>query len=364
LADSTSAPTSTATGPAGVAGPAVAGPAAAGTTISAAQVADVKRQLDLFLSPGDRYDDLIKAVIIDVDGKPVVEHYGKNGGPDVTGNVYSVTKSVMSALIGIAIDEGLIAGVDSTLGELLPEYKDVILPEVAAVTLEEILTMTGGIIGDDNLGRLPDSDDWIGTILSTPLEQPAGTVWSYATFGSHLLSAVLVQATGRPVLDYAREKLFDPLGIDTEPVGELKAYAGDVENWPQGFAWAKDPTGLHFGGSDIALTPLDLVTFGRMYLDGGRWNGKQVVPAEWVAASTTRQVDTGNSALPGYGYQWRVLEAAGHPAFAAVGRAGQLIEVVPDLRLVVVVACKDDPAAFDAVAFSQFVAGSIIPALS
>jgi CubicO group peptidase (beta-lactamase class C family) len=330
----------------------------------AAQVTEVNRQLDLFLSPGGRYDELIGAVIIEVDGKPVAEHYGKNGGPDVTGNVYSVTKSVMSALIGIAIDEELIAGVDSTLGELLPTYEGVMLPEVAAVTLEQILTMTGGIVGDDSPYRWPDSVDWISTILSTPLEQPAGSAWSYASFGSHLLSAVLARATGRPVLDYAREKLFDPLGIDTEPVHEPIAIAGDSDTWPQGFAWATDPTGLHFGGSDIAMAPTDMVKLGRLYMDGGRWNGEQVVPAEWVSRSTTRQVDTGNSTLPGYGYQWRVIDASGHPAFAAVGYAGQLIEVVPDLRLLVVVACKDDPANFDAVAFAQFVAGSIVPALS
>ncbi len=182
---------------------AVAGTTVAEGTVTAEQVAEVNRQVELFLSPGDRYDRLITAVIIDVDGKPVVGHYGANGGPDVTGNVYSVTKSVMSALIGIAIDEGSIPGVDATLGELLPRYRNVMLPEVAAVTLEQILTMTGGIVGDDSDDRWPDSDDWISTIVSTPLEQPAGTAWSYASFGSHVVSAVLAQATGRIVLDYA-----------------------------------------------------------------------------------------------------------------------------------------------------------------
>ncbi|MGS0686540.1 serine hydrolase domain-containing protein [Nakamurella sp. GG22] len=324
---------------------------------------EVDRQVELFLSPGDRYDRLIKAVIVDVDGKPVVEHYGANGGPDVTGNVYSVTKSVMSALIGIAIDEGSIPGVDATLGELLPRYRDVMLPEVAAVTLEQILTMTGGIVGDGSDDRWPESDDWISTVVSTPLEQPAGTAWSYASAGSHLLSAVITQATGRTVLDYAREKLFDPLGIDTESAREPAAFVGDPDPWPQGFAWGTDPTGLHFGGSDIAMTPTDMVKLGQLYLAGGSWQGRRVVPADWVATSTAQHVDTGDSTWPGYGYQWRAMDAGGHPAFAAVGYAGQLIEVVPDLDMVVVVACINDPAGFEADAFVQFVEGSIVPAL-
>ena len=111
------------------------------------------------------------------------------------------------------------------------------------------------------------------------------------------------------------------------------------------------------------MTPTDMAKFGQLYLAGGVWQGRQVVPADWVATSTAGHVDTGNSTWPGYGYQWWVMDAGGHPAFAAVGFAGQLIEVVPDLDLVVVVACLNDPAGFEADAFVQFVENAIVPAL-
>jgi len=284
--------------------------------------------------------------------------------PDVAHNVYSVTKSVMSMLIGIAIDDGAIAGVEQNLAELLPSDVSVMAPGVGKVTLQQVLTMTGGILDDDSLSDWFIGPDWVEDVLSTPLEQPAGTGFAYSSRGSHLLAAILHEATGKPVLDFAREKLFDPLGISSEPAdqsyfpsSELPAY-----NRRPGFGWATDPQGLNLGFADLKVTASDMVSLGQLYLDGGKWQGTQLVPAAWVTTSTTNQQAPGDD-TSGYGYQWGVLESGGHPSFAATGHAGELIHVVPDLGLVVAVSCLDDAGLFDPESFTSMVETYVIPAI-
>jgi CubicO group peptidase (beta-lactamase class C family) len=325
--------------------------------------AEVARQVELFLSPGGRYDDLITAVLLTVNGKPVVEHYGPNGAPGKTGQVFSVTKTVMSMLIGIAIEEGAIAGVDRTLAELLPTYVPIMAPGVGAVTLQQVLTMTGGIVSEiDPAGYTGDSD-WVAVTLQTPLTGPPGGPFSYSDLNSHLLSAILTQSTGRSALDYAREKLFGPLGITSEPAATPIAFSDPDYGTLPGFGWATDPQGRQIGAAELKITASDMAKLGQLYLDEGQWAGQQIVPAAWVAESTTRQVDTNSTVLPAYGYQWWVGQADGHPAYAAIGFAGQLIEVVPDLGLVVVMSALDDPARFDAFSFASMVSSQIVPAV-
>ncbi|MGB7980639.1 MAG: serine hydrolase [Candidatus Nanopelagicales bacterium] len=327
--------------------------------------AAVTTALDLALDAGERYDKLIKSVLVTVDGQAVYERYSADSGPDVTHNAYSVTKSVMSMLIGIAIDEGAISGVDRTLAQLLPDYVPIMAPGVGQVTLEQVLTMTGGILDDDTADTwFIDVPDWVTDILSTPMGQPAGTGFAYSSRGSHLLAAILQQATGQPVLDFAREKLFHPMGIATEPADQSHVPISDLPAYDRtpGFGWSTDPQGLNLGFSDLKITAPDMVKLGRLYLDGGQWQGAQVVPAAWVATSTTnRLADTDPNS--GYGYQWWVFDSGGHPAFAAMGHAGQLIHVVPDLGLVVAVSCLDGSARFDGASFASIVETYVIPAI-
>jgi CubicO group peptidase (beta-lactamase class C family) len=343
-------------------------PAPAG---SATGAGEVRRRLDLALNAGERYQTLIKSVIVTVDGAQIYQHYAADSGPDVTHNVYSVTKSVISMLIGIAIDEGFIAGVDLTLAELLPTHVPMMAPGVGAITLRQILTMTGGVHADETFVKYTRDANWTELTLSTPLTQPPGTGWIYSNPGSHLLSAILVQATGRGVLDYAREKLFTPLGISTEPAAQPvlgSGWAISPEDLPaygavRGFGWSTDPQGLNLGPSDLKISAADMTKLGQLYLDGGRWAGQQLVPQAWVGESTSALVPT-DYPLFDYGYQWRAFDAGGHPAFAAFGLAGQLIEVVPDLHLVVAISSLDDPARFDTGELVQLVQTYIIPVLT
>ena len=364
------------TSPASDAVPAT-GAVSAGPTSGSADVAEeVSRQVDLIVSPGGRYDELLRAFLVSVDGDLIVEHYSSTSGPDVTANVYSVTKSVMSMLIGIAIGEGLIGSVEKTVGELLPSHAAAMTPDTSAVTLRQLLTMTGGLPGTP-VGSFFDpfesSANWVDTILSTPTAHTGGQQFIYSNASSHLLSAILTEATGRPALDYAREKLFEPLGIRSQPAvtpvpkpdrANLAAYDA-----VPGFAWSVDPQGYQLGYSDIKITAADMVKLGQLYLDGGQWQGVQLVPLGWVQESTRWQAQPEGAPGFGYGYQWWLGDVtdhpgAGHPAFAAMGYAGQLIEVVPDLTLVVAVSCLDGPGAFDSADLAELVSEHIVPAVS
>ena len=298
-----------------------------------------------------------------VHDRPVFERYYHSTAA-TTGNVFSVTKSVMSMLIGIALDERKLRGVDSTLAELLPAYAATMPAAVKAVTLRQVLTMTAGLPPDPpDLPAFVTSGDWVGSIVSEGTRQPAGQDFAYSSAGSHLLSAILRQATGRSTLDYARAKLFTPLGISTLPAAEPVAREETRPAYDRaGFAWPTDPQGNHVGFSFLKLTARDMDKLGQLWLNRGRWGGRQLVSAAWVNESTTSQVET-QTTPEQYGYQWWVTTADGHPAFAAVGYGGQLIEVVPDLDLVTVVASTDAIGAAGPEVYLDLVSSYIAPAI-
>jgi len=349
------------------AAPTASGPATPAISASAHPVvpAEVEKRIQEFLDLDYTGGfDQVRAIVVSVHGRPVFERYYHSSAA-TTGNVFSVTKSVMSMLIGIAIDERKLRGVDQTLAELLPAYAATMPAAVKAVTLRQVLTMTAGLPPDPP-GALPGfvtSGDWVGAILREGTQQPAGQGFAYASAGSHLLSAILRQATGRSTLDYARAKLFTPLGISTVPAAEPVARSESDPAYDRArFAWPTDPQGNHVGFSFLKLTGRDMARLGQLWLNQGRWAGRQVVSAAWVSESTTSHVDT-HATPEQYGYQCWVTTADGHRAYAAIGYGGQLIEVVPDLDLVVVVASTDAPGAAGADLYLDLVSSYIAPAV-
>ncbi len=280
----------------------------------------------------------VRAVLVLVDGRPVLERY-RGGLPEDSYDTFSVGKSIVSSPVGIAIAEGKLRGVDVTLAEALPQYRTVIRPEVARTTLRQLLTMTAGLREDPPSGEPLAATlhgDWVSDILQHGFDHAPGT-WVYSSIGSHLLAAVLVRATGMRVLEYARARLFDPVGITTRPAAQPRLHGGPKAERAYGaarFAWPIDPQGINAEHGHIKLTARDLAAFGLLMLDKGVWKGRQLLPEAWVTEATRGYVDAyaGNR----YGYQWWIPDAGDHPAFAAVGFGGQLLEVVPDLRLVVV----------------------------
>jgi CubicO group peptidase (beta-lactamase class C family) len=304
--------------------------------------ASLGNEVDAYLQ---LYKSSVRVVLATVDGRPVLQRYSRTT-PAQTRDVHSVTKSVVSTLIGIALAEGRLRSLDQKLADLLPAYRSQMKGTVAAITLRQLLTMTAGL---PDSTTTPDDffvtgKDWVGAILRHGTDQPPGTAFSYSNASAHLVAAILARVTGGSVLTYARAKLFDPLGIDTRDAAEPVAVPSNRPSYDRaGFAWPTDPQGIHTGGFLLKMAPQDLLKIGQLYLDDGRWQGRQLVPASWVKATTTAQVTANNLERGGhYGYLWWVTTAAGEPAYAAVGYGGQLIEVVPRRRLVVVVSSDVD----------------------
>ena len=262
-------------------------------------------------------------------------------------HVWSITKSVVSALIGIAIDDKIISGLDATLPELLPRYQKYLTAQEKSITLRQLMSMTAGFPSDDPapFENIPSvferRTDPIPMILKEGPDQPPGHAFSYSSRSSHLVTAVLREALvradphpPRTVLDYAREKLFDPLEIDSSGAREERVSSTDpAYDGLTRFDWATDAAGLHTACCLLRLRPADMIKFGELYLGGGVWHGKQILPAGWVEQTTTP-----SDVSPQYGLMWCLdIDPHGHPTWVARGSGSQLIAVVPAHQLVVAI---------------------------
>jgi CubicO group peptidase (beta-lactamase class C family) len=305
----------------------------------------MQRQLRRELTNGDPDLKVVRSVLVSVDDRTTVSYFNKRRPTDHA-HVWSVTKSVISILVGIAVDEGKLR-VDQTLQELLPQQASSMTPQQASITLRQLLTMTAGIPNDDG-GLNLTADDTVSQILSYGGNDP-GVGFEYSNSSAHLVAAVLRNAVDRPILDYARAKLFDPLGIDTRPAwqgwdtGSPGSPTGGF-NKP-GFAWAADSAGINVGGFGLKLTAADLVKLGELYVNGGHWHGRQIVSQAWVDESTSAQLsaDQEEAAAEGqYGYLWWVGKHKGHAQFLAAGSYYQRLICFPGSDVVVVVTAADD----------------------
>jgi len=279
-------------------------------------------KLEAMFQAIDEQDINLHSVLIVRHGYLVAETYYPPYGPGTSHVQYSVTKSVVSALLGIAIQEGYVESIDqpalSYFGDWTVDASD---PRRQAMTLEHLLTMTSGMQWDDSrdIDGLWRSRDWVQHMLERPMADPPGTRFTYNSGNTHLLSAVIQLTTGQTAQAFAGEHLFGPLGIRP----------GDTR-------WETDPHEFSIGGWGLYLTPRDMAKLGYLYLKEGTWEGRQVVPAAWVRASVEPRVAVDDAQEPWglhYGYGWWVHELS---AYAAHGRAGQFIFVLPDLDMVVV----------------------------
>jgi CubicO group peptidase (beta-lactamase class C family) len=249
----------------------------------------------------------------------ILERYFHGARRERPANVKSASKSIISALVGIAIDRGLIQGVQTPIAPFFPEFLG---PQADSgkrkITIEDLLTMRSGLetTSNRNYGAWVQSPNWVRHVLSRRLVSPPGDDMIYSTGNTHLLSAILTKASKSNTWTFAREALGAPLGIT-------------LASWPQ------DPQGIYFGGNDMLLTPRQMVAFGELYLRRGRANGKQVVPASWVDTSWVPRTRSHWSERL-YGYGWWIDELAGERVYYAWGFGGQYIMVVPNLELVVV----------------------------
>ncbi|WP_103173456.1 serine hydrolase [Paracoccus sp. SY] len=232
--------------------------------------------------------------------------------PDSPTNIKSASKSIISALAGIAIERGLLEGpgqpIAPILRDQLPADPD---PRLATVTLDHLLSMQAGLERQSgaNYGAWVSSRNWVRAALAAPFTQDPGGRMQYSTASTHLVSAILTRVTGRSTLDLARDWL--------DPVPGFRITD-----------WERDPQGIYLGGNQMAMSTRSLLAFGAMYASGGQAGGRQVVPAGWVEESwrtRTASIFSGQ----GYGYGWFIGQASGRPVRYGWGYGGQMIYVFP-----------------------------------
>ena len=280
-------------------------------------VAAMRADLEKFARDTVSFEQVRAVVVATSDEILLEEYYGT--ARDETWDLQSVTKSVVSTLVGIALDEGLITDLDAPLDQLLPRDAGAMTPAVARTTLRELLTMQGGFppglepTGPSFIG----TQDWVQAILRTPAG-PRGEAFVYSNGTAHLLAAVVEQASGMSVLDFARSRLFDPLGIDTRPALQSVVTRTEIRDYEDAaFAWPRDPQGVHTGWTGLKLRPRDLVKIGRLVLADGIWDGVQLVSGAWLEEATSTQVEV-DGLQQGYGYQWWTDEVGGDAVAEAI----------------------------------------------
>ena len=279
----------------------------------------------------------ITGIAVVRNGYIVCEEYFHGGGTQKPVHVASVTKSILSALIGIALEEGYLTSVRQKVLDFFPEYRPSRPNRIReSITLEHILTMTAPYAFEDwkePLDQLCTSPDWVTFALDQLGEQGEPGVFKYSTAGAHLLSAILSKATGRNAREFANEFLFSRTGMREIPAVPMAGY-GYEDLFGKGVTgWVHDPHGITTGGWGLTLTVRDMARFGLLYLNHGIWNGKQVVPERWIAASTKPNANH-------YGYLWWLFEEPGVTAFAAMGDGGNIICCIPGKDLVVAIASE------------------------
>jgi CubicO group peptidase (beta-lactamase class C family) len=290
----------------------------------------------------------LNAIVIGVDGAVVSAEAFRGPAVDRAVNVKSVSKTIVAALTGIAIDRGDLPGTAATLGEvapgLIPRDAD---PRVAGITVADLLTMQAGLerTSGGNYGAWVESRNWVADALSRPMVGEPGAGMLYSTGSYHVLGAVLTEVTGRSLLEQARAGLGQPLDIDVPP-------------------WTRDPQGYYMGGNEMALSPLAMFRFGEVYRLGGAVDGARVLTEAWVAESLVPRTRS-NFSGDDYGYGWFLREAGGHRMAYARGYGGQMIFVVPQLGLTVAITSDPTrPARSDGHVgdLQRLMAESIVPA--
>jgi CubicO group peptidase (beta-lactamase class C family) len=300
-------------------------------------------------TPAPTIDDLrsrvaqipgISGVIVYQSGEIRYEQYWRGHRRDRPMNIKSASKSVLSALVGLALAEGHIKSLDDPISTYLPAAYNAIpadrlthtlsdgsVVSKREITVRHLLTMSSGLSSTSfgSYGRWVLSPNWVQFVLNSELEAAPGVRMQYSTGDTHLLAAVLAAATRTSVRAYADRALMRPLG----------ARIG---------GWDTDPQGIHFGGNNLALSPAALLAFGRLYLDGGRWNGEQLLDPQWVRDSLTPHFlqTSFNPRGHNYGYLWWNNTFGGHNAWFAWGYGGQYVFVLPELHAVVVLTGNPD----------------------
>ena len=260
----------------------------------------------------------LHSLIVSRRGEILVERYYNGARATRLANIKSAAKSIISALVGVAIDRRLIPDTGTPIVRYFPALAKDRDPAKQKITIEDLLTMRSGLetTSNRNYGAWVQSRNWVQHALARPLLSAPGSEMDYSTGNTHLLSAILTKATGKSTWQFANEQIAAPLGFTL----------------PQ---WPRDPQGIYFGGNDMLMTPRQMLAFGELYLNRGRAGTSQVVPESWIDRSFITRARSFWSGQE-YGYGWWMRELGGHRAYFAWGFGGQYIFVIPSLDLVIV----------------------------
>jgi len=271
----------------------------------------------------------VDALLVIRNGYLVAEEYYNGYSRDVPHQLWSVTKSFLSALVGIALEKGLIAGIDDKVMDYFPEYSyDGMAPRFNYITIRNLLSMRMGIDREqNNLISVLTKDNWIRETFNLPLLYDPGTKFSYNSLQSLLLSAIITKVSGMTARQFAANYLTGPMGIEIS-------------------RWGSDPQGNTIGGYDLYMTPREMAVLGYHYLNGGVIDVRLIISQEWIDISWQKTCLTDGSwgvlTEYNYGYHWWIGKMQGCDLFIAWGMGGQFIFCVPEHDLIVVVTSNPD----------------------
>lgn len=288
------------------------------------------------------------AVIVQKGGERVYEYYLNDCDDNSPFHVFSVTKSVVSVLLGIALDKGYIKSIDQPVLDFFPNYTVKKREKtIQQITLRAMLTMTAPYkYKFAPYTKYFSSEDWVKAALDLLGGKGKIGEFRYAPLiGPDIFSGILVNATGMSVLEFANQNLFGPLEIEVPGSIVFQNKQEQMEFYKSKTArgWVSDPQGVHTGGWGLVLTPKDMVKIGQLYLNEGNRNGQQLVSAEWVRESTTEK-SRWNKLI--YGLLWWIIDKEEH-SFAALGDGGNAIYVNPKQDLVIIIASYFKPRVED-----------------
>lgn len=277
----------------------------------------------------------VAGIVVMKDGSLIYANYFNGYGKDDTLHVASVTKSVLSALIGIAIDKGFIESVNQKVLDFFPEYDSILEDsKKQEVTIKHLLTMTAPYTyKQEPFKELCYSPDWAKYALDLLGGKDECGTFKYSTAGAHLLSVILTKATGKTAREFANEYLFAPMGMKQLPDYEMTAE--NSMKFFKGrnvFGWVSDPKGYSTGGFGVTLSADDMARFGQLYLNYGKWNGKQIISREWIEECLQ---DNSNH----YGYLWWLFNEDEF-MYCAMGDGGNVICCLPDRNMVIAIASE------------------------
>ncbi|MDF9505620.1 serine hydrolase [Bacillus cereus] len=298
------------------------------------------------MQTAEKLDCIIKEEYKNINGMLVVqkdnvvfENYYNGYSPDNAFHVASVTKTIISALIGICIDKGYIKSVDQKVIEFFLEYT----LKASDITVRHLLTMTAPYPFTDwqePLEELCTQEDWVQYTLNRMGNGGEIGSFKYSSAGAHLLSAIITSTTGKSAREFANKYLFQPLDMREIPNYNMKAFGFDDLFGKDVKGWVHDPNGISTGGWGLTLTVRDMAKFAQMYLNEGIHNGKQILSKSWIIESIAMNSNQ-------YGYLWWLREEDGIFSYCAMGDGGNMICCIPKQDLVVVIASEIIPNARD-----------------